>query len=436
MSLSDYSAYLVYAVPLLGVTLWHVRARTRREAESAELIREVRESGLTEPPSLHPVIDPVKCCGSGACATACPEGAIGFVAGKAVLANPSACIGHGACASACPVQAISLVFGTERRGVDIPMVKPTFETNVEGLFIAGELGGMGLIRKSAEQGKQAMGFIAKRARGEAPLDVVIVGAGPAGLAASLAAQERKLRYVTLEQETDIGGSILHFPRRKIAMTAPVKLPLVGRALMNEISKEELIRFWKGVVKRFGLPVRFGERLVDIAPDGSGGFRVQTTRESYRARSVLLALGRRGTPRKLGSPGEDLEKVVYRLLDPEQYRGQPVLVVGGGDSALEAALTLAAEPGTDVVLSYRGEAFNRVKPKNRKGLEEAAAAGRLRVMLDSTVARIEPKHVVLKHKEREIRVANEAVVVCAGGELPTPFLKKVGIMVETHHGETA
>ncbi len=436
MSPSDYSAYLVYAIPLLGVTLWHVRSRTRREADSAEVIREVREAGLTEPPSLHPVIDPAKCCGSGACAAACPEGAIGFVAGKAVLANPSVCIGHGACAAACPVQAIALVFGTERRGVDIPMVKPSFETNVEGLFIAGELGGMGLIRKSAEQGKQAVDSIAKGARGAAPLDVVIVGAGPAGLAASLAAQDRKLRYVTLEQETDLGGSILHFPRRKIAMTAPVKLPLVGKALMNEISKEELIRFWKGVVKRFGLAVRFAERMEDISPDGAGGFRVRTTRADYHTRSVLLALGRRGTPRKLGSPGEEQEKVVYRLLDPEQYRGLPVLVVGGGDSALEAAIALAAEPGTDVVLSYRGEAFSRVKPKNRKALEEAAAAGRLRVLLESTVSSIEPKHVVLKHKAREIRVANEAVLVCAGGELPTPFLKKVGILVETRHGEAA
>ncbi len=437
MSPSDYTAYLVYAIPLLGFTLWHLRSRARRESASAEVIREVREAGLTEPPSLHPVIDLEKCCGSGACATACPEEAIGFEGGKAVLANPSACIGHGACAAACPVRAITLVFGTERRGVDIPFVKPDFETNVQGLYIAGELGGMGLIRKSAEQGRQAMEAIVKRGRaGGAPLDAVIVGAGPAGLAASLTAQDRKLKYVTLEQETDLGGSILHFPRRKIAMTAPVKLPLVGKAHMNEISKEELIKFWGGVVRRFHLPVRFGERMEALEPDGAGGWRVRTSRETYHAASVLLALGRRGTPRKLGVPGEELEKVVYRLLDPEQYRGLPVLVVGGGDSALEAALALCGEPGTDVILSYRSEAFSRVKPKNRKRLEEAAADGRLRVLLSSTVARIEPGHVVLAHKGKEIRVANQAVVVCAGGELPTPFLKKVGIQVETHHGEAA
>jgi thioredoxin reductase/ferredoxin len=431
----DIAGYLVYAVPLLAFALLHVRSRRRREALSAEVIREVKEAGLTEPASLHPVIDPVRCCGSGACAKACPEEAIGFVAGKAVLANPSACIGHGACAVACPVGAISLVFGSEKRGVDIPMVKPTFETNVEGLFIAGELGGMGLIRKSAEQGKQAMENIARR-RGGAPLDVVIVGAGPAGLAASLTAVEKKLKYVTLEQENDLGGSILHFPRRKIAMTAPVNLPIVGKAHMNEISKEKLIEFWNGVMKKVGLKVRFGERMEDITPDGQGGFRVKTSRETYHAKSVLLAMGRRGTPRKLGAKGEDNQKVVYRLLDPEQYRNMPVLVVGGGDSALEAALTLSEEPGTSVVLSYRSEAFSRVKPKNRKRLEEAAAAGRLRVILESTVVRIEAKTVTLRHKDKEFSIANEAIVVCAGGELPTPFLKKVGIQVETHHGETA
>ena len=434
--LDDTTAPLLYALPLLLLVLWHVRGHRRRDADSAELIREVKEAGLTEPASLHPVIDLAKCCGSGACAKACPEEAIGFVGGKAVLANPSACIGHGACAAACPVAAITLVFGTERRGVDIPLVKPTFETNVEGIYIAGELGGMGLIRKSAEQGRQAMESIAKRPRGDAPLDVVIVGAGPAGLAASLTAKDRGLRYVTLEQESDLGGSILHFPRRKIAMTSPVNLPIVGKAHMNGISKEELIDFWSGVMRRVHLNMKFGERMEAIEPDGRGGFRVVTTRSTYHARSVLLALGRRGTPRKLGAPGENLGKVVYRLLDPEQYRGMAVLVVGGGDSALEAALAVAEVDGTDVTLSYRSEAFSRVKPKNRKRLEAASAAGRIRVLLASTVKSITADAVEIAHGDRTLDLDNDAVVVCAGGELPTPFLKKIGVLVETHHGAVA
>lgn len=436
MTSSDAAAYLIYAVPLLLATLLHLRGRGRRERESAAIWEEAKSAGLTEPASLHPEIDPVKCCGSGACASACPEGAIGFAQGKAMLVNPSACIGHGACAAACPVQAITLVFGTERRGVDIPFVKPDFETNVEGVFIAGELGGMGLIRKSAEQGRQAMESIARRGRGGQALDVVIVGAGPAGLAATLTAVERKLSYVTLEQESDLGGSILHFPRRKIAMTAPVRLPIVGKAHMNEISKEQLIAFWTGVVKRFGLDVRFGERMESLAPDGRGGFRVRTTRGEHHARSVLLALGRRGTPRKLGAPGEEREKVVYRLVDPGQYRGQAVLVVGGGDSALEAALALAGERDVEATLSYRGEAFSRVKPKNRQRLEAAQGEGRLRVLLESTVTAIERDAVVLDRRGTTTTLRNDAVIVCAGGELPTPFLRQIGVLVETHRGTRA
>jgi thioredoxin reductase (NADPH) len=427
------AAPLLYAIPLLLLVLWHVRGHRRREAASAQVIREVREAGLTEPASLHPVIDAAKCCGSGACAKACPEEAIGFVGGKAVLANPSACIGHGACAAACPVQAITLVFGTERRGVDIPLVKPTFETNVEGIFIAGELGGMGLIRKSAEQGRQAVESIARRPRGGAPLDLVIVGAGPAGLAAALTAKDKGLKYVTLEQEMDLGGSILHFPRRKVAMTAPIRLPIVGKAHMNEISKEQLIEFWSGVMRRVGLEVRFGERMESLEPDGRGGFRVITPRATYHAKSVLLALGRRGTPRKLGAPGEEQQKVVYRLLDPDQYRGQAVLVVGGGDSALEAALAVAEVKGTDVTLSYRSEAFSRVKPRNRQRLDAARDAGHIRVLLASTVKNITDDAVEIAHEGKTLELDNDAVIVCAGGELPTPFLKKIGVMVETHHG---
>ena len=215
---------------------------------------------MTEPASLHPVVDPTRCIGSGGCEHACPEGALGVVGGKAVLTNPTLCIGHGACADSCPVSAITLVFGSERRGVDIPQVDPKFETNVPGVFIVGELGGMGLIRKAAMQGRQAMSTIAGRKRGAAPYDVVIVGAGPAGIAAGLGAVEAKLRYVLLEQEPDLGGSVFHFPRNKVAMTAPVDLPLVGRMKFNEVSKEALLEFWKRIIGQAGVAIRFGERM--------------------------------------------------------------------------------------------------------------------------------------------------------------------------------
>lgn len=422
----------LYAIPLAAVLAVYLRLRRRRETHAAHVWREAREAGLTEPVSLHPVVDPTICMGSGACTRACPEGALGIVNGKAHLVNPTVCIGHGACAATCPVEAITLVFGTERRGVDIPYVKPNFETNVNGIFIAGELGGMGLIRKAAEQGRQAIETISRQRAPEGWLDVVIVGAGPAGISATLGAMEAGLRFMTIEQEESLGGTVYHYPRNKIVMTQPVHLPLAGKVKMGEISKEALLEFWSGIVGRHRVPIRYGERLEAIVSDGTG-YRVRTTRGEHRTRNILLAIGRRGTPRQLGVPGEDLPKVVYRLVDPEQYRGRHVLVVGGGDSAIEAAVSLAAEPGTPVTLSYRGEAFGRVKVKNRDRLAEAQGAGRLEVLLSSAVRVIEPERVILDTAAGPAERLNDAVIVCAGGILPTPMLKEIGIRVETKRG---
>lgn len=378
------------------------------------------------------MVDPRRCLGSKACVTACPEHAIGIIGGKGQLVNPASCIGHGACKTACPHDAIQLVFGTAKRGMDIPQVNPNFETNVPGIFIAGELGGMGLIRKAVEQGRQAMDSIAKLNGSKLPYDVVIVWAGPAGISASLGAMEKKLRFVTVEQEEAFGGTVYHYPRNKVVMTAPVELPIIGKMKFGEVSKEKLLEFWQGVLQKTGLKINFFERMETIKPDGQG-FIVKTSKGEYRTRAVLLTIGRRGTPRKLGVPGEEQAKVVYRLIDPEQYRQQHVLVVGGGDSALEAALACADEPGTSVALSYRSEAFARVKEKNRKRLEEAQKAGRVQVLLKSNVKQIESGKVILDQDGKRIELRNDAVIVSAGGVLPTPFLKEIGILVETKYG---
>ncbi|MCX7165840.1 MAG: NAD(P)-binding domain-containing protein [Rhodocyclales bacterium] len=423
--------WTAYAVPLAFALLLHLHARRRRELASVAVLRQSMETGMTEPPSLHPVVNPALCCGAGACVNACPEEALGIVNGKAQLINPTVCIGHGACAASCPVEAIRLVFGTERRGMEIPHVKPTFETNVRGVYIAGELGGMGLVRKAAEQGRQAMESIAKGSGGSDVLDVVIVGAGPAGLSASLGAMEKKLRFVTLEQEDSLGGTVYHYPRNKIVMTQPVVLPLVGKARLGEISKESLLAFWQDIVDRFRMKIEFGQRVEKVTAV-ENGFIVKTDHAEYSTRAVLMAIGRRGTPRKLGVPGEELPKVVYRLIDPEQYRGRHVLVVGGGDSAIEAAVAIAAEEESSVTLSYRGEAFGRVKQKNRERLADAEGTGRLKVMLGSKVSRIDAKCVYLEGDET-VKLANDAVIVCAGGILPTPMLKEMGIRVETKFG---
>jgi thioredoxin reductase (NADPH) len=427
----------VYAAPLVLIMSWYLWRHVRFEKKSREAHHEATEAGLLEPASLHPIIDPVRCIGCGACVRACPEypqhTVLGLVKNKAHLVSPTECIGHGACKSACPADAIQLVFGTETRGVDLPEVNPNFETNVPGVFIAGELGGMGLIRNALIQGTEAVQAIAKRNK-RAPgkrLDVLIVGAGPAGMAASLTAKSMNLTYRTIEQDS-LGGCVFKYPRGKLVMTAPVELPLVGRFHFRQTSKEALLKVWTEIMQTQQLRIQTNERVEKLEKDGDG-FIVRTSKAAYRASTVLLAIVRRGTPRKLAVPGEDLPKVVYRLIDPDQYVGQEVLVVGGGDSALEAAASIAEVSGTQVTLSYRGDAFGRAKPRNRQRVASAADRGNLKLLLSSSVSHIHDELVILEHGGAQVEIRNKAVIISAGGVLPNEFLKSVGIRVETKYG---
>jgi thioredoxin reductase/ferredoxin len=433
-----YVPLLVYGAPLALILGWYITRRTRIEQlHMAVRDRNVR-AGLAEPASLHPVVDAARCIGCGACIKACPEQpehhVLGLIHNKAQLISPSDCIGHGACRTACPADAITLVFGTERRGVDIPLLSPTFETSVPGIFVAGELGGMGLIRNALMQGQQAVEAIHRdRPRMRGGLDLVVVGAGPAGFAASLTALSHRMRFETIEQES-LGGSVFQYPRAKLVMTAPVTLPVVGRVRLSQTSKEQLLEFWRDVEHKTGLNIRYGERVETIVREGDA-FVVRTSKAEYRTANVLLAIGRRGTPRKLGVRGEDLPKVVYRLIDAEQYAGLDVLVVGGGDSALEAAASVAESGAKRVTLAHRGDGFNRAKPANRERIEARQREGRLQVLLQTDVREISASAVELTSAGRETRLTNDAVIVSAGGLLPTEFLRRVGIEVETKYGTT-
>ena len=428
--------YVIYLAPLAAFLAWYYARRLRLARVSVVAKTEAEQAGLTEPATLHPLIDTRKCIGCGACITACPEmpehAVLGLIGGKATLVAPTLCIGHGACRSACPVEAITLVFGTTRRGVELPQVTPWFETNVAGVFVAGELGGMGLIRNAIEQGRQAVEqIVARRPRGRGgQLDLLIVGAGPAGFSASLAAMAAKLRFKTIEQES-LGGCVFQYPRGKIVMTQPAELPIVGKFSLTLTSKEDLLKFWQDAQKRTGLELNCGERVEAITRDAAG-FIVRTSRGEYQAASVLLAVGRRGTPRKLGVPGEDLSKVMYRMIEAEQYSGRRVLVVGGGDSALEAAASLA-EASAQVTLSYRGDAFQRAKQRNRQRVDAAVHSGQLRLLLQSEVKAIADDRVAILHGGRGVHLPNDAVIVNAGGILPTDFLKDIGIEVVTKWG---
>lgn len=414
------------------------RSRRRREAAAHD---KVQKAGHQEPATLHPRVDEIKCICTGACVTVCPEkDVLGMIDGRPRLLNPSACIGHGECLRACPVDAISLVIGSERRGVDLPLLGGDFQTNVPGLYIAGELGGMGLIHNAVNQGTQAMRAIARslgpRDKGASPdgvVDALVIGAGPAGLAAALAAKSLGLSYAILEREQP-GGTVRSFPRQKIVMTAPVDLPGFGRVKLQRTTKEALLELWDEVIRKTGLTVESGVTVNDVRRTDAGDFTVETTAGTRRARRVLLAIGRRGAPRKLGVPGEQLEKVTYKCIEPEQYRGLRCLVAGGGDSAVETALMLAEQPGTAVTLAHRGERFDRIKPGNRERLDAAAAAGRLVVKTQAKPVEITEGAVRVDTPAGPESIANDFVIVCIGGDLPTSWLAKMGIEVRTFRGE--
>jgi len=418
------------------IIFWYLKKQKSTSETTIEKIAIAKEEGRHEPVSLHPYIDLNTCIGSAACISACPEKDIlGIVDGKALAINASNCVGHGACFHTCPVEAISLRIGTETRGVELPHVNQTFETNIKGIYIAGELGGMGLIKNSVEQGKQAVENIVKslRPKKENVLDLLIIGAGPAGISGALTAKKNGLSFKVLEQYT-LGGTVYSFPRAKIVMTNPMDLPLYGKVKLYDTSKDELLAIWNEALNNNDIRITENTKVESIIPREDGSFKVITsTAEVIICNQVLIAIGRRGTPRKLGVKGENLPKVYYRLLEPERIHNKNIIVVGGGDSAIESAMLLMDE--NDVILSYRKDKFARIKPKNKERILQAQADNKITIIYNSNLAEVKDKSVFLKVKdEDEIReFKNDLVYIFAGGELPTKFLSNAGIEIQKRFG---
>jgi thioredoxin reductase (NADPH) len=434
--IENIAAYLIVIAFIALLLYYYIKKHKTHSQATKKKIAKAKELGFHEPVSLHPVINYDICIGSAACVAACPEKDIlGLADGKAVTVNASRCVGHGACFHACPVQAISLCIGTEKRGVELPHISEEFETTIPGIFIAGELGGMGLIKNAVEQGKQAMSYLALKISDKvnAKYDVVIVGAGPAGISASLEAKKRKLKFVTLEQDT-LGGTVSNFPRAKIVMTSTMDLPLYGRIKLSETSKSELLDLWNGVLTKNDIRINEQEKVEKIEKQGNM-LIVQTNKNHYTTKSVLLAIGRRGSPRKLDVPGEEKDKVAYRLIEPELIHNQKILVVGGGDSAIESALLLTDEKN-EVTLSYRGDSFSRCKPKNLERINDYSKNDQVKVLLNSEVSEILDNSVLLKLKDSDqpLVIENDLVYIFAGGILPTKFLEEIGIRITKKFGE--
>ncbi len=420
---------ITFAVTLLLIILAVVpyfRHLRKKEEKARKKFQELKISGLDEAATVHPHIDVTNCIGCGGCVKACPEGdVLAIIEGKATLIHGAKCVGHGLCAEACPVGAIELLMARPGRSADLPALDQNYQTNVEGVFIVGELGGIGLIKNAVAQGKTAVEYIKTKPRnGAADFDMAIVGAGPAGLAAGLTAKANGMRYVILEQ-SDIGGSILHYPRAKVVMTSPVELPIWGKLKLTDVKKEALLDVWQKIIAKAGLDIRTNEKVLEVRR-ADEYFEVTTASTRLTATYVVLALGRRGTPRKLGVPGEELSKVMYRLIDTSTYRDSNILIVGGGDSAVEAAAGLALQKNNTITLSYRREAFTGIKERNLQHIRGLIAKKKVRAVFNSEVTEITDKTAVLQSPQGRLEIPNDFVFIFAGGELPFELLKKIGV----------
>jgi len=429
--LDNLISFLIAAAIIGAFLFFHLRREKKRE-QTTRLAMEKGKLRSDGPQSQHPHINNNYCIGCATCTMVCPEGdVLGMVGGKAMIINGYKCIGHGICADSCPVGAIEMVMASPSVAANLPKLSPQFETTVRNMFIIGELGGLALIKNAVNQGRECIDTIAARLaanpRASSPdiADVLIVGAGPAGLTASLRAIEKKMNYITLE-EGEIGGTVAKYPRQKLVMTSPVEFPMYGRFKKMELQKENLIEFWSKVMKRADFKCRTGEKVENIVKGDDGVFSVQTAKAQYRAHHVILALGKTGSPRKLGVKGEDLPKVMYRLIEADHYVNKKILIIGGGDSAVEAAMGLAHQVGNSVTLSYRQGSFSRIKDRNAQRIDDCIRKNKIRVLFNSNPLEFRADSVVLDVNGKQEILPNDFVWIFAGGEPPTAFLKKVGV----------
>jgi len=379
-----------------------------------------------------PVIDASTCLGCHACVEACPFDVIEVEKFVAVVARPDDCCGVVLCQQACPNGSLRIA---EADAEQPALVDDKLEAvDVPGLYLAGDLTGLPLIKNALRQGASAIDRIhetlPKKNRGE-DLDVIIIGAGPAGLAASLRAKELGLRYATLEQAS-IAASIRAFPRHKLVYDQPLHVPGEGELWMKECTKEELLAQWTRVVRKHALAIREEHRVVDVARE-ENGFVVRAEHAGadvvLHAKHVIVAIGRRGSPRMLPidiAPRAE-SKVFYHLADARSLAGQRVFVVGLGDAAMEAAIALASQPGTRVTVCHRGEGFSRGKTRNVAEMKALVARKKIDLRLSTELVAI-GESVTIRSSGETATLPADAIFVLIGGVPSWDLLARAGLKI--------
>ena len=324
-----------------------------------------------------------------------------------------------------------------------PEIDANGETSVKGVFIIGDLTGIPLLKLAAESGKKIIDFfesdkdlqkLKEASKDSGIFDLIIVGAGPAGITAGIEASKRNYKFTILEASQKF-STILNFPKGKPIIAAPEGYKQEAELKINDGTKESLLEELNEQIKNIDLQLHEGVRVERIEKQ-KNHLTIVTTEGSYKALRIVLAIGKTGNAKMLNIPGENLPKVFNRLIDPQEAKNEDVLVVGGGDSALETAIAVS-EFAETVTLSYRKSEFARAKQQNVERLNKLVERGKVKLRTETNVKEIKENEVVLVDKQGEVsKIENSMVFVMIGKELPTEFFRRSNIKMEGELSLTA